>query len=243
MHMWHVCANSIVFLCFTDGSEQFNFIAMQFFFQATERGIGRANVRGSMATYVGGAFCMPAILRFRALVPIDWTDQTALQHARDVSIDELPRRLIARMRAVGQGHVSGFKVGDGEVLTLSRHQQIQQLGANSAFSHCFDTERSVSNFATFYRVSSIETMKPSAYSSNYDKLRAWLKSEREERGLSLREVSEKWGRHHSIVGKLEQNRRRIDIIEYVEYCRVLGADPHEGLDVLTSPAVRQQRKK
>jgi len=77
-------------------------------------------------------------------------------------------------------------------------------------------------------------MKPSAYSPNYDKLRAWLKSRREEKGLSLRAASEQWGRHHSIVGKLEQNRRRIDIIEFVEYCRALDIDPHEGLEVLIS---------
>lgn len=77
-------------------------------------------------------------------------------------------------------------------------------------------------------------MKPSAYSPNYDKLRAWLKSQREEKGLTLREVSERYGRHHSIIGKLEQDRRRIDIIEFVEYCRVLDVDPHEGLEILIS---------
>jgi len=79
-------------------------------------------------------------------------------------------------------------------------------------------------------------MKPSAYSPRYDNLRAWLKSQREEQGLSLRAVSEKLEIHHSIIGKLEQNRRRIDIMEFVEYCRVLGVDPHEGLDILIPPS-------
>jgi len=86
-------------------------------------------------------------------------------------------------------------------------------------------------------------MKPSAYSPNYDKLREWLKSCREEKGLTIRAVSDLWGRHHSIVGKLEQNRRRIDIIEFVEYCRVLDADPHEGLDILITSASRSNKSK
>lgn len=78
-------------------------------------------------------------------------------------------------------------------------------------------------------------MKPSAYSTRYDKLRDWLRSQREAKDLTMRAVSEELGIHHSIIGKLEQNRRRIDIVEFVEYCRVLGIDPHEGLDILLAP--------
>lgn len=86
-------------------------------------------------------------------------------------------------------------------------------------------------------------MKPSAYSPQYDKLRAWLKSQREEKGLSLRAASEKLGIHHSIIGKLEQSRRRIDVIEFVEYCRVLGIDPHEGLNILISTSSKLKLKR
>ncbi|MGB2256315.1 helix-turn-helix transcriptional regulator [Spongiibacter marinus] len=101
----------------------------------------------------------------------------------------------------------------------------------------------VSNFATFFIVSTIETMKPSAYSQHYDKLRTWLRAKREEQGLSLRAVSTLVGRHHSVLGKMEQDRRRIDIIEYVEYCRALGVDPHEGLElVLTSMALSTKHR-
>lgn len=75
-------------------------------------------------------------------------------------------------------------------------------------------------------------MKPSAYAYEYTALRAWLKTQREEKGLTLRQVGERVGRHHSVIGKLEQNRRRIDIVEFIEYCLSLDIDPHEGLDVL-----------
>lgn len=75
-------------------------------------------------------------------------------------------------------------------------------------------------------------MKPSTYSPHYDKLRIWLKQKREERGLTLREASQLLGRHHSVIGKMEQDRRKIEILEFLLYCEVLGADPHEGLAVM-----------
>lgn len=77
-------------------------------------------------------------------------------------------------------------------------------------------------------------MKPSLYSTHYDRLRTWMKQKREESGLSLRAVAELMDRHHSVVGKIEQDRRKIEVVEFIEYCQAIGADPHEGLDVLLS---------
>lgn len=90
----------------------------------------------------------------------------------------------------------------------------------------------VSNFATVYFVSIIETMKTSVYSIHYDKLRLWLKAHREQQSLSLREVSVKWGKHHSILGKIEQAGRKIELMEFIELCEILEVDPHEGLSLL-----------
>lgn len=75
-------------------------------------------------------------------------------------------------------------------------------------------------------------MKPSPYSLHYDRLRAWLKEARLSRGLSLRQVSAEMGRHHSVLGKIEQERRKIELVEFVQYCKILGVDPHEGLDIV-----------
>ena len=38
---------------------------------------------------------------------------------------------------------------------------------------------------------------------------------------------------------MEQDRRKIDIVEFVEYCIVLDADPHEGIDILISSIGKQ----
>lgn len=75
-------------------------------------------------------------------------------------------------------------------------------------------------------------MKSSPYSPHYEKLRTWLKKQREASGLTLREASLAMGRHHSVLGKMEQDRRKIEVLEFVRYCQVLGVDPHEGLEVL-----------
>jgi len=75
-------------------------------------------------------------------------------------------------------------------------------------------------------------MKTSTYTPQYDELRAWLKAKRDESGLSLRELGAVLGCHHSIIGKLEQDRRRIDIFEFIDYCEAVGADPHEGINLL-----------
>jgi hypothetical protein len=40
------------------------------------------------------------------------------------------------------------------------------------------------------------------------------------------------GDHHSVLGKMEQDRRKIEVLELVRYCQVLDVDPHEGLDIL-----------
>jgi transcriptional regulator with XRE-family HTH domain len=79
-------------------------------------------------------------------------------------------------------------------------------------------------------------MKNTVYSDEYDRLRKWLKSQREIKKLTHRQLADILGRHHSIVGKIEQSRRKIDIIEFLEFCDALDADPHQGIDfVLTKP--------
>jgi len=75
-------------------------------------------------------------------------------------------------------------------------------------------------------------MRASTYSKEYETLRAWLKAKREEKGLSLREVGDIVGRHHSVIGKMEQDRRKIDVVEFVEYCDALEIDPKEGIEIL-----------
>jgi transcriptional regulator with XRE-family HTH domain len=75
-------------------------------------------------------------------------------------------------------------------------------------------------------------MRYSRNSKNYAVLRAWLKSQRLEAGLTIRTLAEKLGVSHSIVGKIEDGSRKLEVFEFIEYCQALGIDPHAGVDVI-----------
>jgi transcriptional regulator with XRE-family HTH domain len=60
----------------------------------------------------------------------------------------------------------------------------------------------------------------------------WLKKKRLESGLSLRDLGELLEVHHSIVGKVEICERRLDLVEYLDYCKALGINPMEGLKIM-----------
>ncbi|EXR43093.1 MULTISPECIES: helix-turn-helix domain-containing protein [Acinetobacter calcoaceticus/baumannii complex] len=61
-------------------------------------------------------------------------------------------------------------------------------------------------------------------------LTKWLKQMREEQHLTMRAVAERMGKPHSYIQKVEQGERRLDVVEYVWYCRILGITPEEGLE-------------
>lgn len=75
-------------------------------------------------------------------------------------------------------------------------------------------------------------MKTSSYSPHYVKLRSWLKERRTLSSLSLREIAPLIDAHFTSVGKMEQDRKKIELVEFVKYCNAIGADPHEGLEII-----------
>lgn len=77
-------------------------------------------------------------------------------------------------------------------------------------------------------------MFKSLNSPEHERLIAWLKERREEQGLTMRELAVRLGTPHSFVGKTEQGERRLDVIEYVQYCEALNVSPAEGLSAIKS---------
>ena len=78
----------------------------------------------------------------------------------------------------------------------------------------------------------LRDMEKTIYSDDYARLLKWLRDQRNEKGITMRETGERLGVIHSWVGKVELGERRLDLIEYVRYCKVLEIDPHEGLDLI-----------
>lgn len=59
-----------------------------------------------------------------------------------------------------------------------------------------------------------------------------LVSERVRSGLTQNELADKLGRHQSFVSKYESGERRLEILEFVDLCMALGADPGRLIQLL-----------
>lgn len=68
----------------------------------------------------------------------------------------------------------------------------------------------------------------------------WLKQIRKSKHLSLRALAERMDKPHSFVQKVEQGERRLDVVEYVWYCRELGVNPQDGLVLIEQVLLESQ---
>jgi transcriptional regulator with XRE-family HTH domain len=60
----------------------------------------------------------------------------------------------------------------------------------------------------------------------------WLREQRKARGLTMRQAGELLDKPHSFVAKTEEGQRRLDVVEYIWYCKTLEFDAHGGLEHL-----------
>lgn len=77
-------------------------------------------------------------------------------------------------------------------------------------------------------------MRYSRNSQNYADLRTWLKTHRLAAGLTIRTLADRLGVDHSIIGKIEDGSRKLEVFEFARYCEALGVDPHAGLNVIVT---------
>jgi len=68
-------------------------------------------------------------------------------------------------------------------------------------------------------------MGKTIHSLEHQKLRELLVAARRKAGLTQHEVAERLGRPQSFVAKVEGGERRLDVVEFVDLVRALGADP------------------
>lgn len=61
------------------------------------------------------------------------------------------------------------------------------------------------------------------------RLTKWLKQQRQERGHTMRSLAQLLGTPHSFIGKIENQERRLDVVEFIRYCKALEIDPMDGL--------------
>ncbi len=76
------------------------------------------------------------------------------------------------------------------------------------------------------------TMKKTIHSEENRILVTWLKEQRIDQGLTMRALSSRLGLPHSFIGKVEQGERRLDVVEYLQYCQALKISPMAGLEIV-----------
>ena len=82
-------------------------------------------------------------------------------------------------------------------------------------------------------------MKKTIASKEYKTLVDWLIKARQSKGYTMRDLAAKLDRPHSYVGKIEQLERRLDVVEFVEYCNALKLDPVEGIELMKQLKARK----
>ncbi|ENW50713.1 hypothetical protein F917_02150 [Acinetobacter baumannii NIPH 67] len=83
-------------------------------------------------------------------------------------------------------------------------------------------------------------MTTSIYTNEVKALTNWLKQARQDQKFSMRALAERMNKPHSFVQKVEQGERRLDVIEYVWYCRKLGVNPQDGLLLIEQMLLESQ---
>jgi len=72
------------------------------------------------------------------------------------------------------------------------------------------------------------------HSAQYQLLVNWLKKNRQAQGLTMRDLAKKLNMPHSFIGKVEQCERKLDVIEFINYCQALELSPVNGIQLILS---------
>ena len=73
------------------------------------------------------------------------------------------------------------------------------------------------------------------YSEKWEDLRRLLREARRNAGLTQSEVARELQRPQSLVAKIEAGERKLDVCQFIEYLKVLNADPVEVIRRLCEP--------
>ena len=75
------------------------------------------------------------------------------------------------------------------------------------------------------KMGAMKTLRASIHSAEQQALRHLFTTQRQHLGLSQRALAERMGVVYSVIGKIETGDRRLDIVEFIEYCHALELDP------------------
>ena len=70
-----------------------------------------------------------------------------------------------------------------------------------------------------------DKLRESIYSQKHSMLRELLVSARHKNKSSQKSLAKKMGVHHSLIGKIEIGERKLNVLEFLNYCEALDIDP------------------
>ncbi|WP_299326381.1 helix-turn-helix transcriptional regulator [Parasphingopyxis sp.] len=65
-------------------------------------------------------------------------------------------------------------------------------------------------------------------------LRKIMKRKREEAGLRQSDLAEQTNRSQAYISKFENGSLRLDVVDFLAFCRVIGCNPHDVIDEMTT---------
>ena len=74
--------------------------------------------------------------------------------------------------------------------------------------------------------------RESIHAKPYAAMRSFLKEKRKESGLSNRKLGEELQTAYSLIAKVESGDRRLDVVEACKYCKAIGVEPLELIEVI-----------
>ncbi|MFB6349548.1 helix-turn-helix domain-containing protein [Moraxella sp. ZJ142] len=84
------------------------------------------------------------------------------------------------------------------------------------------------------KIGAMNNLRKSIHAPEHEKLRQILIKRRQELGLTQRTLAERLGVIYSLIGKIETGDRRLDVIEFIEYCHALELSPTQVIDLISS---------
>jgi hypothetical protein len=78
----------------------------------------------------------------------------------------------------------------------------------------------------------------SLHTPEYRRMCLLLRSVREKAGLSTRDLGAKLDRPYSYVSKTERAERRMDPVEFIDWCRACRTDPRKAIATLCRKSKR-----
>lgn len=76
-------------------------------------------------------------------------------------------------------------------------------------------------------------MRSEIYSEEHKALRTALKRERKAASLHQSDIARSTNRSQAYISKFETGDLRIDVVDFILFCKVIGCDPHTIIDEIS----------